>query len=80
MSTCGASMAPVGHFQRPNGEYMLVHRCMDCTLERFNRIAADDDFSLVLALPELPPRTRREEKASQLEAYLAEDDELAAAI
>ena len=60
-------MAPVGHFQRANGEYVIVHRCNSCDFERFNRIAADDDFELVLSLPELPPRTRREVKAQQWE-------------
>ena len=75
MSSCGASMEPAGYFQRPNGEYVIVHRCLGCDLERFNRIAADDDFDLVLALPELPPRTRREVKAQQVEEYLAEGQE-----
>jgi hypothetical protein len=54
MSACGASMQPIGTFQRKNGEYVLVHRCLECGQERFNRIAADDDFDLVLALPSLP--------------------------
>ena len=65
-------MEPAGYFQRPNGEYVLVHRCLGCELERFNRIAADDDFDLVLSLPEVPPRTRRAIKADQMEKYLAE--------
>src|ERR1700694_1453486 len=47
MSTCGASMEPIGYFQRPNEEYVLVHRCLGCDFERFNRIAADDDFDVV---------------------------------
>lgn len=73
MSTCGASMEPIGHFQRSGGEYVLVHRCLDCGFERFNRIAADDDFDLVLALPELPPRTRREMKQQRLECEVEEN-------
>ena len=72
MSTCGASMEPAGRFQRPNGEYVIVHRCLDCDFERFNRIAADDDFDLVLALPEVPPRTSRDVRARKVEEYLAE--------
>ena len=72
MSTCGASMEPTGRFQRPNGEYVIVHLCLDCGFERFNRIAADDDFDLVLALPEVPPRTSRDVRARIVEAYLAE--------
>ena len=72
MSTCGCRMEPVGRFQRPNEEYVVIHRCLGCGFERFNRIAADDDFDLVLALPVLPARTSREVKAQQLEALLAE--------
>lgn len=49
-------MRPIGAFQRPNGEHVVVHQCERCGFERFNRIAADDDFDFVLALPVLPPR------------------------
>ncbi len=73
--TCGCRMEPVGRFQRPNEEYVIIHRCMGCDFERFNRIAADDDFDLVLALPALPPLTSREVKAQQLEALLSEQEE-----
>jgi hypothetical protein len=75
MSACGGSMEPIGCFQRIKGEHVLVHRCLDCGLERFNRIAADDDFDLVLALPSLPPLTSSEVKAQQVEALLAEQQE-----
>jgi RNHCP domain-containing protein len=50
-SGCGGSMPPVGAFTRRNGEHAVVHRCVDCGFERYNRIAADDDFVLVLKLP-----------------------------
>jgi hypothetical protein len=63
-------MEPIGSFQRPNGEYVIVHQCHGCGFERFNRIAADDDFDLVLALPTLPPRTSREVKAERWEEEL----------
>jgi hypothetical protein len=66
MSTCGASMQPVGSFQRAKGEFVIVHRCLDCGFERFNRIAADDDFDLVLSLPAVPARTSREMKQLRL--------------
>ncbi len=55
-SICRSRMEPIGRFQRRNGEYVLVHRCLGCGFERFNRIAADDDFALVLSLPVLPAR------------------------
>jgi hypothetical protein len=56
---CGGMMAPIGAFQRPNGEHVLVHRCERCGFERFNRLGADDDFELVLSLPVVPPRTAK---------------------
>lgn len=56
-------MAPIGTFLRHKGEYVVVHRCLGCGFERFNRIAADDDFDLVLTLPELSPRSRHDLKA-----------------
>jgi hypothetical protein len=55
-------MEPVGYFQRPNGEYVLLHRCLGCGKESINRIAADDYFELVLSLPLVAPRTSREMK------------------
>jgi hypothetical protein len=75
MSTCGCRMAPVGRFQRPNEEYVIIHRCLGCDFERFNRIAADDDFDLVLALPVLTARTSREVKAQLLKELLTEQEE-----
>lgn len=68
-------MEPIGRFQRRKGEYVLVHRCLACELERFNRIAADDDFDLVLALPSLPPLTSGEVKAQRLEQEVGEESD-----
>ncbi|GCE11011.1 RNHCP domain-containing protein [Tengunoibacter tsumagoiensis] len=61
-STCGAKMEPIGYFLRPKGEYVLIHHCLGCGFERFNRIAADDNFELVQALPELSARSSQEVK------------------
>lgn len=55
-STCGGKMAPIGAFVRRNGEHAIVHHCLSCGFERYNRIAADDNFELVLSLPPVPPR------------------------
>jgi len=44
-------MAPVAAFTRRDGEYVIIHRCLTCGLERHNRIAADDDLELVRKLP-----------------------------
>jgi hypothetical protein len=52
-------MMPAGAFRRRNGEHAIVHRCLSCGFERYNRIAADDDFVLVLRLPAVEPRGGR---------------------
>ena len=70
LSLCGSKMEPVGNFQRPNGEYVIIHQCLGCGFERFNRIAADDDFELVLSLPTQTPRNSRDIKAEYLKVEL----------
>ena len=52
-------MAPIGVTVRPKGEHALVHRCDGCGVVRANRVAADDDFALVLRLPPVQ-RPRRD--------------------
>jgi hypothetical protein len=69
---CGARMEPIGFFQRPNGEYVLLHRCLGCGEERINRIAADDDFDLVLTLPRVTPRTSQDMKLQRLQEWFGE--------
>lgn len=58
-SPCGGLMAPVAVFTRRNGEHVVVHKCQKCGLERFNRIAGDDDFDLVTSLSTVPVRKGR---------------------
>jgi len=52
-------MMPVGAFTRGNGEHAIVHRCVECGFERYNRVAADDDFVRVLRLPVVEARPGR---------------------
>ena len=54
-SACGALMEPIGAFTRLKGEHVVMHRCLACSFERYNHIAADDDFDLVLQLPDAVP-------------------------
>ena len=54
-SDCGALMAPVGTFARPNGEQVLVHQCAGCGFQRYNRVAADDNWLALMRLPLLVP-------------------------
>lgn len=58
-SDCGSLMAPVGTFNRPKGEQVILHRCLGCGLERHNRVAADDNPVALLRLPPVPPRVGR---------------------
>lgn len=59
LSACKARMIPVGlTFKRiakkytgnSQGELMLVHLCEDCRKVSINRIAADDDGEMILAV------------------------------
>ncbi len=61
LSACKARMKPVGlTFKRivkkytghEQGELMLVHLCEDCGKVSINRIAADDDDQMILAVLE----------------------------
>ena len=56
-SACQGAMAPIGRFERANGEPVIVHRCLRCHFERHNRIAADDNWERYQALPLIAPRT-----------------------
>jgi len=49
-SDCGSLMAPVGVLNRRNGEQMILHRCLGCGKEGPNRIAADDDPTILMRL------------------------------
>lgn len=62
LSDCRSLMEPVATFMRPNGEQVLVHRCKGCTLERHNRIAADDSPLLLMRLALVEPRAGVEEE------------------
>ncbi|HZC04273.1 MAG TPA: RNHCP domain-containing protein [Ktedonobacterales bacterium] len=56
-SACKGMMEPIGVFERLNGEEVIVHRCVKCGFERFNRVGADDDEALVIGLPRVEPRS-----------------------
>jgi len=58
LAACKGSMQPVGltlkhipkKYGEVSGELMLVHRCKECGKLSLNRIAADDDSEVMLAL------------------------------
>ena len=54
LSNCHGLMSPIGVFTRRTGEYVLVSKCQKCGEVRYNRIAGDDNFSMVLSLSTIP--------------------------
>ncbi|OIR05328.1 RNHCP domain protein [mine drainage metagenome] len=53
-SDCGGSMEPIAVSARPDGEWLLVHRCCTCHAIHANRIAGDDSERELLALAVRP--------------------------
>lgn len=49
-SPCGGPMEPIAIAVRGEGEWVIVHRCSDCSQLRTNRIAGDDDERELLSL------------------------------
>jgi predicted nucleic acid-binding Zn-ribbon protein len=44
-------MAPVGKYYKPDGEEVLVHKCLECGDIKYNRVAGDDSFEKMAQLP-----------------------------
>lgn len=57
-SDCRGMMEPISVFTKRTGEYVLVHKCVKCHFERYNRIAGDDDFEKVIKLSITPYKVR----------------------
>ena len=63
LSACKAGMRPIGlTFKRERNRYaaslgdlMIVHQCSDCGKFSLNRIAADDDSTMILTVLERSP-------------------------
>ena len=52
-SGCMGIMSAVGKIYKPDGEEVLIHKCLKCGTVRKNRIAGDDNYELVQNLLEL---------------------------
>ncbi len=50
-SDCLGLMPPIGKILKEDGEEVLIHKCLKCGFVRKNRIAGDDNESLVEKLP-----------------------------
>ena len=51
---CKGSMKPISSYTKKSGEYVLAHQCLVCGFVRYNRIAGDDNFDLVVELSKNP--------------------------
>jgi hypothetical protein len=85
---CKSKMRPVGltvkrlnkKYGSQQGELMIIHQCVGCEKISINRIAADDDTALLLAVFEsgqnLEPELRRHIQSEGIQILGAEDKEL----
>lgn len=50
MSPCGKLMEPISLDKRGNKGFMILHRCIGCRKEMWNRMADDDDLNRISSL------------------------------
>lgn len=53
-SICGGQMEPISVWVRKNGEWAVIHRCRSCGEISQNRIAADDNPTLLMSIAVKP--------------------------
>jgi len=53
-SLCGGLMDPISVWVRKNGEWAIIHRCRTCGEIGSNRIAADDNPTLLMSIAVKP--------------------------
>lgn len=56
-SLCKGIMDPIGVWVRKNGEWAIIHRCRLCGVLSSNRIAADDNPTLLMSIAVKPLAT-----------------------
>lgn len=54
LSKCQGLMKPISVFTKRTSEYVIIHHCLKCGFERYNRMAGDDDFDSVIGLSTVP--------------------------
>ncbi len=59
-------MAPIGLTARRDGEHLVVHECLSCGAVRQCRVAADDDWMVVMSLPLVESRYSGSHRAAIL--------------
>jgi hypothetical protein len=53
-SPCGSIMEPIAISVKKSGEWLIIHRCVECGALRENRIAGDDNEVALLSLAVRP--------------------------
>ncbi|NAW53847.1 RNHCP domain-containing protein [Vibrio sp. V41_P2S12T139] len=53
-SSCRGVMEPISIYVQKNKEWSLIHKCSKCNTIRMNRIAADDNEMLLVAMAAEP--------------------------
>jgi len=53
-SLCGSLMDPISVWVRKDGEWAIIHRCRSCGEISSNRIAADDNPTLLISIAVKP--------------------------
>ncbi len=51
---CEGVMEPIGVWVRKNGEWAIIHRCRRCGALHSNRVAADDNPTLLISIAVKP--------------------------
>ena len=46
---CNGIMKPIG-LDKKDGDYILIHKCMRCGLERRNKVSREDNFNKIIEL------------------------------
>ena len=47
--TCGGLMKPI-EIQQKNGEFVILHKCTKCGLERKNKVQENDDINKIIEI------------------------------
>jgi hypothetical protein len=65
LATCGGRMEPVG-IHLDAGEYAILHRCITCGHEKWNKASNNDDVDLIIELSSRPMRHKKPMKGDSL--------------
>ena len=52
-SSCGGMMEPIG-VNKKGGEYIIIHKCTKCGLEKPNKAVESDNFQMIIQVSANP--------------------------